>query len=81
MEDVQPIKLGFHFFQSFCEYESGQMDARTLAKEMIQAFFKQDFPSERCVLGIHSFLYGDDDVYWMHVGMHTLGVRRYSMTG
>jgi hypothetical protein len=49
MEDIQPIKLGYNFFQSFCEYEAGLMDAKTLAKEMIQAFFKQDFPSGRCV--------------------------------
>jgi hypothetical protein len=50
MEVIQPIKLGYNFFQSFCEYEAGQMDARTLSQEMIQAFFKQDFPSGRCVL-------------------------------
>ena len=50
MEDIQPIKLGYAFFQSFCEYEAGQMDARTLAQEMIHAFFKQDFKSKRCVL-------------------------------
>jgi hypothetical protein len=71
MEDIQPIKLGYNFFQSFCEYEAKKMDARTLAQEMIQAFFKQDFPSGRCVL-IYYVVYSDACVGCKVVGLHKL---------
>jgi hypothetical protein len=47
LELVEPISLGYTFFQAFCEYESGGMDAPTIAKEIIVAFFKKDFPMGR----------------------------------
>jgi hypothetical protein len=47
LEPIEPIKLGYTFFQSFCDYENGAMDAEQVSKEIIVAFFKQDFPSGR----------------------------------
>ncbi|KAG7373276.1 hypothetical protein IV203_034000 [Nitzschia inconspicua] len=47
LESVDPISLGYTFFQAFCEYESGSMDAPTIAKEILVAFFKKDFPAGR----------------------------------
>jgi hypothetical protein len=47
LEVVDPISLGYTFFQAFCEYESGGMDAPTIAKEILVAFFKKDFPAGR----------------------------------
>jgi hypothetical protein len=47
LEPVEPISLGYTFFQAFCEYESGNMDAPTIAKEILVAFFKKDFPAGR----------------------------------
>jgi hypothetical protein len=47
VETIEPIKLGYTFFQAFCEYENGGMDSRQLAREMILAFFKKDFPAGR----------------------------------
>jgi hypothetical protein len=32
LEVVQPIKLGNHFFQSFCEYENSGLDSEQIAK-------------------------------------------------
>jgi hypothetical protein len=53
-EPIEPISLGYTFFQAFCEYESGGgggggggMGAEQIAKEIIVAFFKKDFPSGR----------------------------------
>jgi hypothetical protein len=47
LEPVEPLSLGYTFFQSFCEYESGGMDPEQIAKEIIVALFKKDFPSGR----------------------------------
>ena len=47
VESVDPIKLGYSFFQSFCEYENGGLDAKQIAREIIVAFFKKDFPAGR----------------------------------
>mmetsp|Transcript_5016 Transcript_5016/g.12708 ORF Transcript_5016/g.12708 Transcript_5016/m.12708 type:complete len:349 (-) Transcript_5016:272-1318(-) len=47
LEPIEPIKLGYTFFQSFCDYENGAMDEGQISKEIIVAFFKQDFPSGR----------------------------------
>ena len=46
LETVDPLKLGYTFFQSFCEYENNLLSAEKLAEEIIKAFFKQDFHSE-----------------------------------
>jgi hypothetical protein len=46
LETVEPLKLGYTFFQSFCEYENDLLTPQKLAEEIIQAFFKQDFHSE-----------------------------------
>lgn len=47
LETIDPIKLGNQFFQSFCEYENCGIDSEQLAKEIIVAFFKKDFPKGR----------------------------------
>ena len=47
LEPVAPISLGYTFFQTFCEYETGGIDSETIAKEIFLAFFKKDFPSIR----------------------------------
>lgn len=47
VQDVQPISLGYSFFQSFCAYEMGEIGAKDVAKEVISAFFRKDFPQER----------------------------------
>jgi hypothetical protein len=47
VETIDPIKLGYSFFQSFCEYENGGVDSRHIARELILAFFKKDFPAGR----------------------------------
>mmetsp|Transcript_5017 Transcript_5017/g.12709 ORF Transcript_5017/g.12709 Transcript_5017/m.12709 type:complete len:342 (-) Transcript_5017:360-1385(-) len=47
LEPIEPIKLGYTFFQSFCDYENGAMAEEQISKEIIVAFFKQDFPSGR----------------------------------
>ncbi|CAJ1936045.1 unnamed protein product [Cylindrotheca closterium] len=43
--DTPPLKLGMSFFQSFCQYETGEKDSKGLAKEIIVAFFKKDSPA------------------------------------
>ena len=45
LETIQPLKLGFNFFQSFCAYEHGDIDEEQIAREIIIAFFKKDFPA------------------------------------
>lgn len=47
LETVEPIKMGYSFFQAFCEYENGNLDSQQIAKEIILAFFKKDFPAGR----------------------------------
>jgi hypothetical protein len=47
LEPIEPIKMGYTFFQSFCDYESGAINGEQISKEIIVAFFKQDFPSGR----------------------------------
>lgn len=47
VETVEPIKLGFSFFQCFCEYENGGIGSNEIAREIILAFFKKDFPAGR----------------------------------
>ena len=47
LEPVEPISLGYTFFQAFCEYESGGLDSEQIAREIILALFKKDFPSGR----------------------------------
>jgi len=47
LETVEPIKLGNGFFQTFCEYENCEIDSEQVAKEIIVAFFKKDFPAGR----------------------------------
>jgi hypothetical protein len=47
LEVIDPISLGYTFFQAFCEYESGNVDAPTIAKEILVAVFKKDFPAGR----------------------------------
>jgi hypothetical protein len=47
VQDVPPISLGYSFFQSFCAYEVGEIGAKDVAKEVISAFFRKDFPQER----------------------------------
>lgn len=49
LELVEPLKLGYSFFQAFCEYENGGLDSQQIAREIILAFFKKDFPAGRCV--------------------------------
>lgn len=46
-ERIDPLKLGYNFFQIFCEYENGVITSEQLARELIIAFFKKDFPSGR----------------------------------
>jgi hypothetical protein len=41
-EPIEPISLGYTFFQTFCEYETGGIDAEHIAKEIFIAFFKKD---------------------------------------
>jgi hypothetical protein len=47
LELVEPLKLGYSFFQAFCEYENGGLDSQQIAREIILAFFKKDFPAGR----------------------------------
>jgi hypothetical protein len=48
LEPIEPLSLGYTFFQAFCEYESsGDVTQEQLAREIIIAFFKKDFPSGR----------------------------------
>jgi hypothetical protein len=47
LEELAPISFGYSFFQAFCEYEAGHLEAKELAVEIIQAFFKKDFPAGR----------------------------------
>jgi len=42
LEPVEPISLGYTFFQTFCEYETGGMDTEQISKEIFVAFFKKD---------------------------------------
>jgi len=42
LEPVEPISLGYTFFQTFCEYETGGIDSEQIAKEIFIAFFKKD---------------------------------------
>ena len=49
-EKLDPIKLGYSFFQNFCEYENGGLTSEQIAREIIIAFFKKDFPAGRYVL-------------------------------
>lgn len=42
LEPIEPISLGYTFFQTFCEYETGGIDAEQIAKEIFIAFFKKD---------------------------------------
>lgn len=58
VEAVEPIKLGYSFFQSFCEYESGGLDSKQIAREIIVAFFKKDFPAGRYVCKIRPVMFG-----------------------
>jgi hypothetical protein len=58
LEVVDPISLGYTFFQAFCEFESGKVDAPTIAKEILVAFFKKDFPAGRH-WELHEPLVGD----------------------
>ena len=46
-EKVDPLKLGYTFFQMLCEYENGGLTSAQIAREIIIAFFKKDFPSGR----------------------------------
>lgn len=48
-ERVDPIKLGYSFFQVFCEYENGGITSEQISREIIIAFFKKDFASGRYV--------------------------------
>mmetsp|Transcript_24596 Transcript_24596/g.57754 ORF Transcript_24596/g.57754 Transcript_24596/m.57754 type:complete len:344 (-) Transcript_24596:1057-2088(-) len=41
-ELIEPISLGYTFFQTFCEYETGGIDFEHIAKEIFLAFFKKD---------------------------------------
>ena len=34
--------MGYTFFQTFCEYETGGIDSEHIAKEIFIAFFKKD---------------------------------------
>jgi len=45
--ETPPLNLGMSFFQSLCQYETGEKDSEELAKEIILAFFKKDFPAGR----------------------------------
>ena len=49
VQDVQPISLGYSFFQAFCAYEAGVSESKDIANEVVQAFFRQDFPQGRYV--------------------------------
>jgi len=42
LEPIEPISLGYTFFQTFCEYETGGIDSEHIAKEIFIAFFKKD---------------------------------------
>jgi len=46
-ELVDPISLGYKFFQSFCDFETGGIGSETIAKEIFLALFRKDFPSIR----------------------------------
>ena len=39
---IEPKSLGYTFFQTFCEYETGGIDSEHIAKEIFIAFFKKD---------------------------------------
>ena len=41
-QKIEPISLGYTFFQTFCEYETGGIDSEHIAKEIFIAFFKKD---------------------------------------
>lgn len=41
-ELIEPISLGYTFFQTFCEYETGGIDSEHIAKEIFVALFKKD---------------------------------------
>jgi hypothetical protein len=56
-EKVEPIKLGSNFFQNFCEYENGGLTSEQIAREIIIAFFKKDFPAGRYV--VTGLIYSD----------------------
>jgi len=44
LEPIEPISLGYHFFQTFCEFEaSGGIDSEHIAKEIFLVFFKKRF--------------------------------------
>lgn len=62
-ERVDPIKMGYSFFQIFCEYENGGVTSEQIAREIIIAFFKKDFPAGRYVKQTisrsESYLVGD----------------------
>eukprot|EP00536_Pseudo-nitzschia_multiseries_P001753 jgi/Psemu1/283248/fgenesh1_pg.22_\ len=42
LEPVEPISLGYTFFQTFCEHETGGIDTEQISKEIFIAFFKKD---------------------------------------
>jgi len=46
-ERIDPISLGSSFFQAFCEYENGGLTPAQIAREIIIAFFRKDFPAGR----------------------------------
>eukprot|EP00531_Pseudo-nitzschia_arenysensis_P019248 CAMPEP_0116154450 /NCGR_PEP_ID=MMETSP0329-20121206/21785_1 /TAXON_ID=697910 /ORGANISM="Pseudo-nitzschia arenysensis, Strain B593" /LENGTH=325 /DNA_ID=CAMNT_0003651427 /DNA_START=164 /DNA_END=1138 /DNA_ORIENTATION=- len=41
-EPIKPISLGYTFFQTFCEFETGGIDSEHIAKEIFIALFKKD---------------------------------------
>ncbi len=41
-EPIEPISLGYTFFQTFCEFETGGIDSEHIAKEIFIALFKKD---------------------------------------
>ena len=69
VQDVPPISLGYSFFQKFCAYEVGDVDAKTVAKEVIQAFFRKDFPQGRYVV---PFIWQDSNCFVNSVVQATL---------
>ena len=42
LEPIEPISLGYTFFQTFCEYETGGINSEDIAKEIFITFFKKD---------------------------------------
>lgn len=46
-ETVNPLSMGYTFFQNFCEYENGGLTSAEIAREIIIAFFKKDFATGR----------------------------------